>query len=115
MRLRRAIVSSSTLGVPDAMSSGIAQYAHSERSGRCSLAPQLGQWVLTGACVDIGGVRRAGKSTFDLACVHARRGAPDEHVPPRVLTRTAPREYVAMARSARSDRTRSHRRARAPP
>jgi hypothetical protein len=52
MRFRRWIVSSSTLVVAP-MSSGIAQYAHSERSGRCSLAPQLGQWVLGGAVVDM--------------------------------------------------------------
>src|ERR1700754_3748284 len=46
MRFKRAIVSSSTFGAPDAMSSGMAQYAHSERSGRWSFAPQLGQCVL---------------------------------------------------------------------
>jgi hypothetical protein len=78
------MVSSSTTGVPLAMSSGIAQYAHSERSGRCSFAPQLGQCVLGAVLVVMcvgaeKGIRRA-EATHDgrLHFPVVRDGGPEE-------------------------------------
>ena len=53
MRCKRSMTAGSTGFLASAMPSGVAQYAHSDRSVRCSLAPQFGQCVRT-VTVDIG-------------------------------------------------------------